>query len=205
MASEKDILYSILARITAAHREVAHLPLVTVANLALIWPYKSEPVLPPFIPADDIDVVKSKLSFWKLVNSRVCKEGPFLPLKLFKHVTQCFDSKTKGGVDGATQQRAVLQSKTSHLSWEQKMVSQFLKTPAINDFFVWRTYKQRELLSSYTTFKSLEAFCNVMKKLQSTAGFMLDASLNLLAHSQKLRNTQASNTVIKEPIGGDKV
>lgn len=43
-----------------------------------------------------------------------------------------------------------------------------------------------------------------MNRLQSTSDFMLGASQDLLAHSQKRRDTQAFSTIIEEPIGVDK-
>lgn len=92
-------------------------------------------IFPEFVPTSQKKMVKSKFEFWILVHNNVLNNGPFVPLKLFKHATQCFYSKTKGGVDGAIQQRAILRCSTSHLKWEQKLVSQVFETVAVNSFF----------------------------------------------------------------------
>lgn len=72
----------------------------------------------------------------------------------------------------------------SHLSWEQKIVSQGLKTVAINGFSAWRIYERRDILESDLAFKSIESWINALKKVQSTADFMIDAALDLLIHAQ---------------------
>lgn len=127
------------------------------------------------------------MEFWSLVNRKVLQDGPFLPLKLFEHATQCFYSKAKGGLDGATQQRAILRCSTSHLRWKQKIVSQVFKTLTVNVFFAWRLYERRDLLSTTESFKSIDSFRNALNKVTPTAEFMLDAALHLLSQAQQLR------------------
>lgn len=93
VTSETRILYSVLVRTTAVHREVAFLALASIADPVLMWAYNSKSFLLLLIPSNDIDVVKNKLTLRKLVNERVLDEDLFLQLKLFKHATQCFYSK----------------------------------------------------------------------------------------------------------------
>lgn len=128
--------------------------------------------------------------------------GAFPPLQLFKHATQVYYSKTKGGVDGATKQRAMLRSSTSHLKWEQKIVSQTLKTVAINAFLAWRMFKRQEILQSDTELKSLESFRNSLNRVQATADFMSDIATDLLNYASTLHDDENRNEDLPEGITG---
>lgn len=79
-------------------------------------------------------MTKYRHKFWYMVNKHVKFEGPFVPLNIFKRATQSVYSKTKSGVDGATHQRAIICSSTSHFQWEHKLVSQIVKTVSVNSF-----------------------------------------------------------------------
>lgn len=59
-------------------------------------------------------------------------------VRLFRNVLQVHYSKTKGGVDGASQFRATLNYRGGEARWEAKMVTQVFKTLLINGFTVWR-------------------------------------------------------------------
>lgn len=69
-------------------------------------------------------VVLEQHSFWKLANDYVRLKGPFDPLTLFKHGSQAFYFRTKGGVDGSTQYRSTLRSSIVVFKWEQKLSRQ---------------------------------------------------------------------------------
>lgn len=157
--------------------------------------------MPLFVPRENLDLLHSRWGFWKLVNRHVKTDGPFRPLKLFKHSTQSFYSKTKGGVDGATQQRAILRSATSHFAWEQKLVTQVLKTVCVNAFLAWRIFERRDLLQRVEDFKSLDSFRNALNKVQSTADFMIDASLDLLSHAKTLGAEEELMEPLEEVVG----
>ena len=135
----------------------------------------------------------SRQTFWKLIDDRVKLRGPFPPLKLFKLKLQSFYSKTKAGVDGATQQRAILRSSTSHFQWEQNLVSQILKTISIYSFVGWRMSERVDLLESTESLKALYKFRNPLSKVQATADFIFDVSQELLSHADTLQEN--SDTV----------
>lgn len=101
-------------------------------------------------------------------------------LKLFTHAAQRFYSKTKAGVDGGTKLRAVMQSSNSHIKWEPNMVSQVLKTLAINELIYWRILHRREVLESKNGFNSHKEFRYSLNKFQFTANFLFGASKELI-------------------------
>lgn len=109
---------------------------------------------------------------------------PFRPLKLFKHPTQSIFSKTKGFVDDARQQRAVLLSSISHMVWELKLLPQVVRTASLNVLFSWRVFEKRNLLQSFEEFKSLVSYRNALNKVRSTRGFMFEESLEFLSYAK---------------------
>jgi hypothetical protein len=104
----------------------------------------------PIPPCQDKSLkstLQSKRAFWRVVNNYVLETGALRPVKLFKHGIQSFYSKTKGGVDGATQARALLRSQTSHMQWEPKLIVQVLKTVVVNAFIAWRMDSRQDLVT----------------------------------------------------------
>lgn len=184
VASETGVLYTVFACMKEWIREACVTSLNKVAQTVVGWAHTHGGEIPSFVRAEAVESVESRWEFWNAVNEHVKASGPFRPLKLFKHATQSFYSKTRGGVDGATQQRAVLRSSGSHMQWEQKLICQVLKTVAINAFIAWRVFERRDLLQSTSEFRSLDAYRNNLNKVQSTADFMLDAALDLLYNAQ---------------------
>lgn len=149
-----------------------------VAKLA----HNEEEVIPEFITGNVRAVLSSHSKFWKTIDKEVRLKGKLRPLKLFKHATQSFYSKTKGSVDGATQQRAVLSSFTSHMALEQKIVSQILKTVPLNTLIFWRVFERRNLLHSLEESMSLDSYRNALNKVKSAPGIMFEVSLKLVSY-----------------------
>ncbi len=129
----------------------------------------------------------SNVSFWSSFRSKVLQEGPTQPLKLFKHGSQSIYSKTKGGVDGTAQARAILRCSTSSLSWEQKMVSQILETLAVNAFTSWRMLRNEKLLTSSSLFVSLNKNRDRLNHTQSFADFIHDAAVELAQRTERVQ------------------
>ena len=137
-AAEVGIMYIVVVRCTNSALKLCESALRRGAEKAVSWAHKEDPVLPQFADPASTHTLLGRLSFWQKVNSHVKEHDAFLPLKLFRHGTQSLYSKTKCGVDGSAQARAILRSSTSSLKWEQKIVSQTIKTLAINAFIAWR-------------------------------------------------------------------
>lgn len=186
VASETGVLFVVVLRVNASQRNVSLMAIKNIAEPLVSWAHRKDLETPPFVTVEKRDVVDTKLQFWQVVNDKVNSCGPFHPVKLFKHGTQTLYSKTKGGMDGATQQRAVLRSPTSHLKWEPKIVSQLIKTVCVNAFISWRLHERRDLLESADKYKSLDGFRHMVNKVQSTADFMFDAAMDLLIHANSL-------------------
>ena len=137
-AVETGLLYAVYVHCSDVHLATCQSILTAQTSELVQWAYTEGGTVPELINDECKECVESRHKYWKLIDDRVKIRGPFPPLKLFKHASQSFYSKTKAGVYGATQQRAILRSSTSHFQWEQKLVSQILKTIAINSFIGWR-------------------------------------------------------------------
>lgn len=82
-------------------------------------------------------------------------------------MSQFVYSKTKGGVDKATQHRAMLRSPIYTLKWEQKIVLQTLKAIAANDFIAYRRQARQKLLQIAEIFDDFELYRNALNNFQS--------------------------------------
>lgn len=83
---------------------------------------------------------------------------PFVPLKIYNHGIHSIYSKSKGGVDGIAQARAILRSPAKKLKWEQKVVCQTLKAFFVNAFVAWRIDEKMDLADGGERFQSFENF-----------------------------------------------
>lgn len=185
VSSETGVLYTLFILIPPIIRDMCFEALRSVTQRTLNWVYEYSATIPSFVDKAQLQVVSSRLEFWKKVYNYVSKNGPFRPLKLFKHSVQSFYSKTKAGVDGATQQRALLRSPSSHFAWEQKLLTQTLKCLVVNAFISWRMYERRDLLTESSSFGCLDRFRNSVNKVQSQPDFILDAALDLLSYAHQ--------------------
>jgi hypothetical protein len=126
-------------------------------------------------------IAESRICFWRLVNKHVRDSDAFYPpVKHFRHGMQSLYSKTKGGVDGSAQAKAILRSPTSSFKREQKIVSQLMKTLCVNAFIAWRMLQMKSRLQTKELFQDLERFRSCINSVQSLADFELDASKELL-------------------------
>lgn len=78
-------------------------------------------------------------------------------------------------MDEATEKAAILGTSTFDFCWEAKLVTQVLKSFAVDSCIVWRHFERRELLQSLQSFKSFVSFRNSLKKVRNPAEFMMDA------------------------------
>lgn len=185
-AAEVGVLYIVVIKSPQNILDQCLLVLKERAETCVSWAYKDDPRIPTFADPRSRRVMKDRLSFWLTVNRHVWQNGPFPPLKIFKHGAQSLYSKTKGGVDGATQFRAVLRSPTSSLAWEQKIVLQTLKTLVVNAFLAWRMSQRRDLLKSSDVFRGVEQFRSALNNVQSYGDFVHDLAPELLRYAEGL-------------------
>ena len=67
-----------------------------------------------------------------MVSKEITEQGPFVPFHIFKHGWKTLYNKTKEGVDGNTQMRAIQRCSTDTLKLEQNVVTQILKRITVN-------------------------------------------------------------------------
>lgn len=185
-AAECGVVYKVIVYCPSHTLDVALDILRSMVRPLLQWVSATPFSLPPFVGDDHKQEILSRLPFWQVINKRVMTVGVLPPVKVFKHATQSIYSKTKGGVDGATQARAILRSPTSHLKWEQKIVSQVLKTLAVNSFVGWRMAERGDLIESSAAFRSLDDYRHSLNCVQSLADFTFDLSKELLVYADDL-------------------
>ena len=183
-AAEAGTMYTCVVYGSADNVEKCYKALTDVVLATVSWAHEQDPQPPSFTDTITRRALKSRLPFWLMVNNFVNEKGPFPPLKLFKHASQSLYSKTKGGVDGSAQARAILRSSTPSFKWEQKIVSQTIKTLAVNSFIAWRMTQKRNLLESRVSFQGLNSYRNSLNTLESLADFIYEASRELLNYAQ---------------------
>lgn len=196
-ASEHAVLYIAVLRVSRLQRQTCKTALENSAGPAVSWAHQLGQRMPSFADAATKKLLKNHLNFWNLINNYANNNHPFPPLKLFKHGAQSFYSKTKGGVDGSAQARAVLRSATTSLKWEQKLVSQTFKTVAINAFIGWRMSEKAQLLEDKVQFGTLDSYRDALNSVESLADFIYVASRELLAYAENLSKLDGTGTELE--------
>ncbi len=105
-----------------------------------------------------LDTIVSHLPMW-LAFRRLLRDQEELlrPVKLVRSMVQHAYSVCKGGVDGGTQQRIMLQSPAYHHKWAKKMMFNMLSQVLSNSWNLWRTVITRHenyVWTSYMDFRN---------------------------------------------------
>lgn len=161
----------------------------TMGSRLLPWAYEPEPSLPQFVTGRTKTILKSILPMWRATDQHVKDNNPFVPLKLLKHGTQSFYSKTKGGVDGSAQARAMLRSPSASFKWEQKIVGQTFKTLFVNAFIAYRMHERRDVIEDPMRFQDIHSFRRCLNKVESLSDFCLEACSDLLRFAHSLQSS----------------
>jgi hypothetical protein len=211
-ASETGIMFVLVIRGSANCLGEWKKALLSTGGSLVEWAHTSATATAPeYADVETKALLKSGFKFWSIVNREVVKNGPFPPIKTFKHGIQCLYSKTKGGVDGSAQARAIMRSTTISPQWEQKLVTQTFKTLAVNAFVGYRLHCKGDLLQSREAFRGINSFRAAMNSMQSLADFIYDVSPNLLSHADRLekearareREAAAASSALNEEILSD--
>ena len=164
-AAEAGTIYTCVVYSSADNVEKCYKAFTDVVLATVSWAHEQDRQPPSFSDTTTRRALKPRLPFWLMVNNFVNEKGPFPPLKLFKHASQSLYSKTKSGVDGSAQSRAFLRSSTSSFKWEQKIVSQTIKTLTVNSFIAWRmtqkTAGKQSFVSGFELVSKLPEYCRV--------------------------------------------
>lgn len=116
--------------------------------------------------------------------------GPFPPLRLFKHAAHSFESNSKGGVDDATQYRSKLRSAMVVYKWEQRLISQKIKSIVANAFILWRIRRSSDLLEFTHFFKDIESYRTSINRETSMGSFVFQFSPKLVHFAASLSQIQ---------------
>ena len=144
-----------------------------------------------FADSQTKSLLEDKPSFWRAISEDVKGRGPMPPIKVFKHGMQSLYSKTKGGVDGTAQARAIMRSSTSSLRWEQTLFIQTLKMLAVNAITSYRLQCKANLLELRDSFGSMKRCRDSLSSVQSLSDFTYDVSGELLQHADGLQVASA--------------
>ena len=134
-------------------------------------------------------LISARLPFWRMVSKDIASRGPFVPVHIFKHASQVLYNKTKGGVDGNTQMRALLRCPSDTLRWEQKVVTQLFKSVTVNAWIAWRQIQKQDLLDTRELFKGLEQYRNALNRVEPFPDFIHELTPNCF-RMQKLWRSQ---------------
>jgi hypothetical protein len=157
-ATETGIMYVVFATCDQTILEECQHALDKYGRGAVEWAHEDDPVPPSSSDHYVLKSIKSRLAFWKLIDSHVKENTPFPRLNLFWHGCQAFYAKPKGGLDGSAQARAIFRSTTSSFKWEQNIVSQTLTTLTVNAFISCRMTQNEHLLETKENLRALTAF-----------------------------------------------
>lgn len=204
-ASEAGVMYTVVVYCSSSIINQCCNALKSVAPPTVSWAFEETPKPPAFTESSTARILKSRLPFWMMVNNYVKDNDAFPPLKNFKHASQSLYSKTKGGVDGSAQARAILRSSTSSLKWEQKVVSQTIKTLAINSFLAWRMAQKKDMLGTKEVFQSLQYNRRTLNEVESLADFTYEMSRELLNYAKSLESSEVTETTNEDVVSGQDV
>lgn len=132
-ATESQVMYVLLIACTTPLRTVFEEFYDTQITPALRWAH-IEQVGTQLLTADDEikKLVSTRVPFWRMISNEISAKGPFVPVHIIKHASQTLYNKTKGGVDGNEKMRATLRCLKDTLKWEQKVVTEILKSVTVN-------------------------------------------------------------------------
>lgn len=116
-STENSEIFSIIMYVPASKMIIVRKVMIPLYALMELISH-SGGFVPPFACYEDRKLLPTKMQIWKAVNTHEPVICPLFPLKRFHHGLQTIlFSKPKGGVDGATQFKAVIPSHAFHLKW----------------------------------------------------------------------------------------
>ena len=145
-----------------------------------------EESIPSFTTSEERTILASQFSFWHLLDRHVKNNGALDHVVSIRSGAQVFYSKIKGGVDGATQYRAIMRNPSASQAWEPKIAIQTLKTIAVNGALLWRFLKRKSRLDSMDKFESPDSFRASLNRVESLPDFIDDVARELIVYGQIL-------------------
>ena len=198
-SSETGIVFIVVILFDEHIIGIAKNALGDIVTKCVRWAHSADWVIPDFSKEEQTEKFQTNKAFWVALNNHVTLNGPLAPVLDFRSGIQAFYSKLKCGVDGTTQFRAVLRAPTATLRWEQKMVTQTLKTLLTNGFICWRICTIYDISNSDDVFGSLLSFRNKLNHLEPFGDYVNHTCRELFTYADKLERIQtnlASNNIV---------
>lgn len=172
-AAETEILYMVVVKCSKSVLQRFCDVIMTFVRPVVSWAHERVSELPSHVEDNCKNMILYRWHFRQIIDGHVKTKSPFPPLKIFKHGSHSFQSKKKAGFDRVTKLRAVVRSSTSHRQWVQNIVSQIMKTIALNAFLGWQMHERRKLLESFSLFHSLDSYSNLLSTVQLTRKLLI--------------------------------
>ena len=120
------------------------------------------------------------------------KPADLCTFEAFQAQCTVFYSKSKGGVDGSAQARAMLRSPSASFKWEQKVVWKTLKTLFVNEFIAYRMSERPELMETPCSFQNVNLYRQNLNNVESLSDFCFEACTELFRVADTLRQSYQS-------------
>lgn len=195
-SSETALLYDCVVHVPVLVRDECLQVLVDCLESVVGWAHSDIQTIPSWASREERRIMSERLPFWSRVNTHDKENGPLPPTKLFEHKAQSFYSKTKRGVDGATQYRSIFRSCMVVLRWEQKLIVQTIKSVVANAYILFETTQRMDLLNGNNSFPGIEKYRVVINLQSSFGNFTFDLCPQLLRYADGAsseRQTEDSN------------
>lgn len=79
------------------------------------------------------------------------------------------------------------------MKWEQKFVTQTLKTLAVNSFITWRMHPEKDIFQRNSLFRSFDSFRLSLNSVSPIADFVFDLCKDLLIRDDSLERQKINS------------
>jgi hypothetical protein len=120
-------------------------------------------------------VVRSHFPTWAALHLYRLKApwNIIMPVQRLRNAAQVYYNQGKQGCDGVDDNTERLRSRTMVMSWETKRTVAFLHDTINNANILYRIYKAREFIKTWTSRRTFRAQCNKICSLADFAGTLV--------------------------------
>lgn len=95
VASETELLYTVIFKATSAQKEATLTALNRIAEPIVSWAHQDTAELPEFLTPELKHILCNRFGFWTSISSHVLTHEPVVPLEIIKHSIRTFYSKAE--------------------------------------------------------------------------------------------------------------